>query len=349
MIPKNGIVRIVLLVMVAWCGTLSAQRPPAGPMATVNGVAISGTEVEKAAVDELQSLETKKIQFDLQLQRDRQSAMEDALDRVIRDRLLQLEAGKRKISVEDLMAIAVDGQTPAPSDELIVAFYNANKAMIDGSLADNASKIRDYLRAQQRQTVLDSLIAKLTDEYGVKSYLEPMRTPIPLAGHPMKGPENAAVTIVEFADFECPYCGALFSTLQKIEADYRDKLNVVYYQFPLVSIHPHSQKAAEASLCANEQGKFWQIHDAMFNDQQNLTVADLKKKASQLSLDSEKFNACLDADKYFAEIRKDVAEGSNNGISGTPAIFINGRLLIGNQPYSEVQRIIEDELRRLPL
>jgi protein-disulfide isomerase len=139
----------------------------------------------------------------------------------------------------------------------------------------------------------------------------------------------------------------LFSTLQRIQADYKDKVNVVYYQFPLVSIHPHAQKAAEASLCANEQGKFWQIHDAMFNDQQNLTVEDLKKKAVQLSLDTEKFNACLDADKYFAEIRKDVVEGSQNGISGTPAMFINGRLMVGNQAYGDIQKIIEDELRRI--
>jgi len=163
----------------------------------------------------------------------------------------------------------------------------------------------------------------------------------------MKGPGNAAVNIVEFADFECPYCGALFSTLKKIESDYKDKLNVVYYQFPLVSIHPHAQKAAEASLCANEQGKFWQIHDEMFNDQQNLSVDELKKKAAKLGMDSEKFNACLDADKYFADIRKDVVEGSKNGISGTPAMFINGRLLVGNQSYGDIQKIIEDELRRV--
>jgi len=150
----------------------------------------------------------------------------------------------------------------------------------------------------------------------------------------------------KLCNFECPYCGALFPTLQKIEADYKGKVNVVYYQFPLVSIHPHAQKAAEASLCANEQGKFWQLHDAMFNDQQNLGVDDLKKKASLLSLDTAAFNSCLDNDKFFADIRSDVAEGSNNGISGTPAMFINGRLLVGNQPYADIKKIIEDELRR---
>ncbi len=347
MIDKVAIIRNAVLFVMVMPGLLAAQQAPPGPMALVSGEAISTGEVERAAAEDLQSLELRKVQFEVQLQRDRQSAMEDALDRVVRSRLLELEAKKRKVSVGDLVAIEVDAAATVPSDELIVAFYNANKSMIDGTLADNASRIRQYLREQQRQSVFDKFVAKLTGEYGVKSFLEPARTPIPLTGHPMKGPENAAVTIVEFADFECPYCGALYSTLERIEADYKDWVNVVYYQFPLVSIHPHAQKAAEASLCANEQGKFWQIHDAMYNDQQNLTVADLKKKAFQLSLDTEKFDTCLDADKYFAEIRKDVAQGSQNGISGTPAMFINGRLLVGNQAYGDIQKIIDDELRRV--
>jgi len=345
-IIKLKIIRNTVFLMCVLSGRLMAQAP-SGPMALVNGEAISATEVEKAAAEDLQSLELRKVQLEIQLQRDRQSAMEDALGRVIRDRLLEMEARKRNVSVDDLLAIEVDGATKTPGDELIVAFYNANKSMIDGSLADNASKIRQYLREQQRQTVFDAFIAKLTAEYGVKSLLEPTRTLIPLTGHPSRGPEDASVTIVEFADFECPYCGALFSTMKKIETEYKDRVNVVYYQFPLVSVHPHAQKAAEASLCANEQGKFWQMHDAMFGDQENLTVTDLKKKAAQLSLDAEKFSACLDADKYFDEIRKDVREGANNGISGTPALFINGRLLVGNQPFGEIQKIIEDELRRI--
>src|SRR5215471_9244144 len=243
MTDKTGKIRNLLLLLLGIPGVLFSQQPSA-PMALVNGEAVSAGEVEKAAAEDLQSLELHRVQFEVQFQRDRQSALEDALDRVVRNRLLDLEAKKRKLSVDDLIAIEVDGATKVPSDELIVAFYNANKSMIDGSLADNASRIRQYLREQQRQSAFDTFIAKLTGEYGVKSFFEPSRTPILLAGHPMKGPENAAVTIVEFADFECPYCGALFSTLQKIESDYKDKLNVVYYQFPLVSIHPHAQKAA---------------------------------------------------------------------------------------------------------
>ena len=335
------------LFALVWIASAAfAQQTLPNTVAQVNGESVTAAEVESAAAPDLQSLSLRKVQFDAQLERDRQTMLEDALERVVRDRLLAAEAKKHKISTEELIAIEVDAATKIPTDETIVAFYNANKSMIPGSLADNAADIREYLRQQQRQTLFDALISRLTAEYGVKSFLEPTRTPIPLTGHPTKGPANAPVTIVEFADFECPYCGELFPTLQKIESEYKDSVSVVYYQFPLVSIHPHAQKAAEASLCANEQGKFWQFHDAMFKDQQNLDVDNLKKKASLLSLDVAAFSNCLDNDKYFAEIRSDVVEGANNGISGTPAMFINGRLLVGNQAYADIRKIIEDELRR---
>src|SRR5205814_1051768 len=120
---------------------------------------------------------------------------------------------------DEFLAIEVDGATPSPSDETIADFYNENQSQIPGSLADNAARIREYLRDQERQTVFEALVARLTKEYDVKSYLEPPRTTISTAGHPSKGPANAPVTIVEFADFECPYCGALFPALQRIEAD----------------------------------------------------------------------------------------------------------------------------------
>jgi len=151
---------------------------------------------------------------------------------------------------------------------------------------------------------------------------------------------------VEFSDFECPFCGGLFPTLKRVEESYKDKIKIVYRQFPLNNLHPHAQKAAEASLCANDQDKFWQLHDAMFTDQQNLTVDDLKSKASTLSLNAATFSTCLDSGKYAGSIRDSIAEGSKLGVDGTPALFINGRYLGGNQPYDVIAKIIEDELVR---
>jgi protein-disulfide isomerase len=323
-----------------------AEQPDPNRVAVVNGEPITMQDIEKAAAGEMRALEVRKTQFDIELERDRKVALDNALEGIVRDRLLSAEAKKRNVSVEELLALEVDSAVPQPADDVVVQFYNENKPRLEGGLADNASAIRDYLKSEKRQTVFEAFVADLKSKYGVKSWLEPSRTTLATNGRPSKGPANAPVTIVEFSDFECPFCRALFPTLERIEADYKDKLRVVYLQFPLATMHTHARKAAEASLCAYEQNKFWQLHDAMFNDQQHLSVDDLKQKAAKLSLDMKAFNTCLDSDKYLTEIQSDMEEGVRVGISGTPAMFINGRLLIGAQPYGDIQKIIDDELRR---
>jgi protein-disulfide isomerase len=190
------------------------------------------------------------------------------------------------------------------------------------------------------------LVTRLKKEFGFKSYLEPLRAQLNTAGFPTRGPATAPVTIVEFSDFECPYCGGLFPTLKQVEKNYPQQVRIVYRQFPLTNIHPHAQKAAEASLCANEQNKFWEFHDSMFSNQSELSVADLKQRAVDLKLDPAKFNQCLDSGRMGTAIQADIQEGAKNGVTGTPALFINGRLLSGNQPYSEIKDVIEDELQR---
>ena len=152
------------------------------------------------------------------------------------------------------------------------------------------------------------------------------------------------MTIAEFSDFECPYCGALFPVLQQIEANYKGRIRVVFREFPLTTIHPHAQKAAEASLCANDQQKFWELHDMMFKDNKNLDVDALKAKAASLKLDTKAFNECLDSSQHADWIKRDVAEGLRVGVTGTPAMFINGRFLSGVHPYEEIAKIIDEEL-----
>ncbi len=177
------------------------------------------------------------------------------------------------------------------------------------------------------------------------SYAEPARIAVETEGRPSRGAADAPVTIVEFSDFECPYCATLFSTLKAIEKNYKDQVRIVYLQFPLSQIHRDAEKAAEASLCANEQNQFWQMHDAMFADQARLGVDDLRRKAAKLSMDMEAFNACLDGNKYASAIREDIAEGVRAGVNGTPAFLVNGRFYSGSRPYDEIQKVIEEELQ----
>jgi protein-disulfide isomerase len=265
----------------------------------------------------------------------------------VEQKLLAAEAKKRNITVDQLVRDEVDSKVTVPTEETVRKFYDANKSRINGSFIETALEIRSYLMQQEQERMFGALLIKLRRDYGYKSLIEPDRAKVETQGHPTKGPSNAPITIVEFSDFECPYCGGLFPTMQQIEQNYKDKIRIVYRQFPLTNIHPKAQKAAEASLCANEQNKFWQLHDAMFGDQTNLAVDALKGKAASLAMNVEAFAACLDSGKYASAIQASIAEGTKVGVTGTPALFINGRYLGGNQPYGEIEKIIEDELLRV--
>ena len=180
------------------------------------------------------------------------------------------------------------------------------------------------------------------------------------ANDPILGDAKARVTIVEFSDFQCPYCRSFFiDTFSQLKKDYIDtgKVRLVFRDYPL-PFHAAAKPAALASLCANDQGKFWQYHDKVFGEQQkrepntsvvtktiDFSVTDLKTWATQLGLDTAKFNTCLDSAKYEAEVQADIVAGNEYGVSGTPSFFINGQLLVGAQPYSVFKQIIDQTLK----
>jgi protein-disulfide isomerase len=162
---------------------------------------------------------------------------------------------------------------------------------------------------------------------------------------PAQGPEDAAVTVIEFSDFQCPYCARFYSeTLTQIIENYGDRIRFVYRDFPLTSLHANALKAAEASECADDQGKYWEYHDLLFQNQAALDVDSLKSYATSLGLDTAAFNECLDSDTHKDEVRKDLEDGVAAGVQGTPAFFINGQLVSGAQPYANFQSAIETAL-----
>jgi protein-disulfide isomerase len=198
----------------------------------------------------------------------------------------------------------------------------------------------------------------------IKQLLEPLRPQSPvhpaegtldIAGVPMKGDPQAVLTMVEFSDFQCPYCKRhVDSTLPELQKEFvaTGKVRYVFVDFPLESIHPHAFKAAEASHCAAEQQHFWEMHDRLFANQQALTPDDLVGHAKALGLDSTKFKQCLDSDKYAAKVKANVAEGEKFGVSGTPAVLIGvsqgnqvkaSKLLVGSLPFS----VFKEEIDKL--
>jgi len=186
----------------------------------------------------------------------------------------------------------------------------------------------------------------LDQEINVPSSDSNKKIDVSIDDDPVKGDKNAPVTIIEFSDFQCPFCGKFFKeTFGQIDEKYikTGKVKMVFRDFPL-SFHENAQKSAEAAECADEQGKFWEYHDMLFENQEKLSVEDLKRYAVELGLDKDKFDSCLDSEKYKDEVKKDFSDGQKYGVSGTPAFFINGKLVSGAQPFSAFEKVIEAEL-----
>lgn len=164
---------------------------------------------------------------------------------------------------------------------------------------------------------------------------------------PMLGNADAPVTMIEFSDFECPFCARFFQqTLPQIKEQYikTGKVQFVYRDFPISSIHSNAEKAAEAGECADEQGKFWEYHDLIFSRQDQMSVANYKRWAAELKLDTARFDSCLDSGKYADEVAKDFSDGQAAGVSGTPTFFINGQRVVGALPFEQFQRVLDAAL-----
>jgi protein-disulfide isomerase len=343
-------VLVLTLALGFWLPACSAQDKPAKDtkkttmakteggsaevLAVVNGKPITEADVQQSAADQFASLEREYKQNKHQL-------LENTLEQVVRERLLEAEAAARGVSKEQILT---EIKAAPVTDADVDAFYEQNKDRIPRPKAEVAAQIKQYLEQQNQQKSQTDFYAQLQDKYSVEHKLEPIRVEVAATG-PAKGPENAPITIVEFSDFQCPFCSRVNPTLAQVREKYGDKVRIVFRQYPL-PFHQQAQKAAEASLCAHEQGKFWEMHDALFANQQALGVDQLKTQATQLGLNAEAFNTCLDSNKYADQVAKDLKEGSAAGVSGTPAMFVNGRFISGAVPFEQIATVIDDELRR---
>lgn len=168
-----------------------------------------------------------------------------------------------------------------------------------------------------------------------------------LEGEPSLGNSEAKVTVVEFSDFQCPFCAKfVLEIFPQIKQEYIDmgKIRMVFKNFPLMNIHENAEGSAEASECANDQGKFWEYKEKLFQNQQALSVGNLKQYAKDLGMNEGQFNSCFDSKKYADEVSQDLIEGITAGVTGTPTFYINGEKLVGALPFSEFQRVIDAQL-----
>jgi protein-disulfide isomerase len=286
--------------------------------------------------------------------------LDSSLEEAIQEKLVELEAAAQKTSKEQLIEREVAARSGAVTDAEVDAFFEQNKARIPPNMTKEqvVPQIRNYLTQQRKDEVTKAFYASLGAKYAVTNNLtterqaeeiakaKALRPQLEVGAAPFKGPATAPVTIVEFSDFQCPFCSRVLPAIDQTVKTFGDKVRFVFRQFPLESIHPMARKAAEASLCAADQGKFWELHDAMFADQKTLEVAQLKEKAVKLGIDGAKFNECLDGNKFSAQVQADLELGNRVGVRGTPAIYVNGRFVDGAVGPEVLAKMVNEELAR---
>ena len=335
---------LILGFLVGGCaGRMTTVADSKAP-AIINNVIVTESEIRGAAADELESLELRKLRSAASYARAEREAMMEALERVLEEKLLTLEAAEQNISKEQLIDREVRQKRVEPSDEEIDRIYELNKSRVNRPKEDVADQIIEFLLDHSEKEIHKSFIGQLEQKYKIVRNLEPLRFDVKTDDRPSIGPNNAPVKIVLFSDFQCPYCRDMGETLMEIVGDYGAKVRIIFRQFPLTSIHPDAQRAAEASLCAYDQNRFWEMHDILFENQQDLTEKNILTQIKSLEIDEEKFKGCLSSGSRKSEVREDIHAAAAAGADSTPTLFINGIYLSGGQPYQLISAIIDKEL-----
>ena len=304
------------------------------PVAIVAGQPIYQSDLDDVVESQMLSLRMREYQI-------KSMALED----LIRQRLVEAEAKKQGLTTEQLYAKEVDSRIATPSDGEVAAYYLGLKSQIKAPLQDIKMQLQANLKAievrQARQDYADSLRSR----GDVAILLKQPRVEVAVDRGRLRGDPKALVTIVEFADYQCPYCKQTETTLNNLLRKYPGQVKIAFRDFPLASIHPYAEEAAEATRCAGKQGKFWEFHDALFANQAKLDHAQLKATAQTLGLDENAFQSCLESGEYNLQVLRDQEDGRKAGISSTPGFFINGIPITGTQAEDAFQKIIDDELK----
>jgi protein-disulfide isomerase len=336
------------LVLAAACSSSAQQARGSEPVraqtATDVVATVGGSGITLGQID-ARALQMPASSFgNMKLSQALYEARRAALDEMVGDALIEREAKERGIDPAALTAQEITSKAAPVTDAEVTAWYQANQSRVQGAPIDQVrAPISNLLKQQRTQARREAFLDLLKKKTAVTIALDPPRQAVAEAGRPARGPAGAPIEMIEFSDFQCPYCLKANPTVTQVLNTYGDRIRFVYRNYPLPN-HPYARPAAEAAQCANEQGKFWPYHDRLFANQQRLTVPDLKQHAAEVGLDTAKFNACLDSHKYASVVEKDIAIGNESGVDGTPAFFINGRMISGAQPFEAFKRIIDEEL-----
>ena len=284
--------------------------------ATVNGQRITSADIEDSLLPLVAAVQQQVYAL---RRRD--------LEMKINDLLLEREAQKRGVTARAVLDAEVGSKVPVVNETQALAFYNENKERINGEFAQIKYQIIEYLQQQERDKLNAAFADRLRQGAGVQVFLtEPVPPTYKIAtdNQPSKGSPSAAVTVVEFTDYQCPSCAQSHPAIERLAAEYGDRVLFVVRDFPL-SIHADAQKAAEAAEAAREQGKYWEYVALLYRNQSALKVENLKQFATAVGLDRARFDAALDSGRHAEAVNRDLLDGQRIGVNGTPTFFINGR------------------------
>jgi protein-disulfide isomerase len=324
-----------LTIVLALVAGAACQKP----VARIGQQSITAKDLDKEVAPEL-------LRLDREYRQQVYQAKKAKLDAMIQKRLLDEKMKALGVTSEEaLFQKEVLPSLGTPSDADLKKFYD-DYVQQTGANLPPLDQIKDQVamavQRQRAQAAVGAYLDKLKADAGVQVYLPAYRLAVKADG-PSRGPAKAPVTIVEFSDFQCPYCIKAEETVKQVLEAYPDKIRLVYRDFPL-PMHPLAPKAAQASQCAQDQAKYWEMHDKMFASGGKLEVPDLKQYARDVGLDGDRFDKCLDSNEKEPVVKGHHEYGETLGVSGTPAFFINGRFLNGAVPIEEFKKIIDEEL-----
>jgi protein-disulfide isomerase len=314
-------------------------QSPTGRAAQPAAVAI--VQGQPILEDELRPLiegDLRRLRFEEYLVRRR------ALDELIIRKLVHAKAEQKGLTNDEYLRQEIDEKLVEPTESELQANYydHANLSNVPYELIKG--RLIPGLKQQRAERARQEFFAKLREQAGVVVTIKPPRVEVAVDPARVFGNPDAPVTIVEFSDFQCPYCSKANATLRQVMEKYKDRVRIGFRDFPLTQSHPGALRAAEAARCASRQAEFWAYHDLIFANPNNVGEEDLKQRARVLNLDMGQFEDCLVDHSVRAQVEQDLRSGTQAGVSATPGFFINGILLSGAQPLSAFEALIDSEL-----
>jgi len=333
----NVVLLVAALALAVGAGywVRSASSGSQQQIARINGQPLYESDLPAEVIGEIRGLRLEE--YRLKYRAIRETALR---------RLLDDESKRRNLSVEDLIKAETDAKVADPSDAELKAYYDAQKERLGKSLDEVTGVIRETLRKPKVDAARQQYFLGLLEKADLQILVDAPRVEVAADPARRRGNPYAPVQIIEFSDYQCPYCRRAQPVLAAVLAKYGDKVSHSFRDFPLRDIHPRAQEAAEAARCAGDQGKFWEFHTLLYDNFGQLARENLTAHAQSLQLDAAAFAGCLDSNKYTDAVEADLQLGLRSGVSSTPNFFINGIPVVGAQPQSAFEQVIDAELAK---